>query len=214
MWTVRRQTTPGPGGLIDKGTKGKRARTVPIILDGALAALRAVHTVDGPSYGRISAPDSVAWMAFLTDRLASYAATLTRLGQAAIAAHRARVRTDLAPLADVRPHLLHGDPHPGNFRLRAGRVVPLDWELATYGDPQLDLVRFAWEWRIPPRRWRQVVGIDPDEPAIVLYRHIHLLGRVMGAISRGSVELAGRYLANLPAELAPQPARPGATHGV
>jgi integrase len=30
-WTVRRQTTPGPGGLIDKGTKGKRARIVPLI---------------------------------------------------------------------------------------------------------------------------------------------------------------------------------------
>jgi integrase len=30
-WMVRRQTTPGPGGLIDKGTKGKRARTVPLI---------------------------------------------------------------------------------------------------------------------------------------------------------------------------------------
>lgn len=32
-WTVRRQTTTGPGGLIDKGTKGKRARTVPLIED-------------------------------------------------------------------------------------------------------------------------------------------------------------------------------------
>lgn len=32
-WTVRRQTTPGPGGLIDKGTKGKRARTVPLIAE-------------------------------------------------------------------------------------------------------------------------------------------------------------------------------------
>lgn len=31
IWTVRRQTTPGPGGLTDKGTKGKRARYVPII---------------------------------------------------------------------------------------------------------------------------------------------------------------------------------------
>ncbi|EHR50570.1 site-specific recombinase XerD [Saccharomonospora marina XMU15] len=30
-WTVRRQTTTGPGGLIDKGTKGKRARVVPLI---------------------------------------------------------------------------------------------------------------------------------------------------------------------------------------
>jgi integrase len=31
IWRVRRQTTPGPGGLIDKGTKGKRSRPVPII---------------------------------------------------------------------------------------------------------------------------------------------------------------------------------------
>jgi hypothetical protein len=29
--TVRRQTTQGPGGLIDEGTGGKRARTVPLI---------------------------------------------------------------------------------------------------------------------------------------------------------------------------------------
>ncbi|MEV4316744.1 site-specific integrase [Actinocrispum sp. NPDC049592] len=32
-WNVRRQTTPSPGGLVDKGTKGKRARTVPLIED-------------------------------------------------------------------------------------------------------------------------------------------------------------------------------------
>lgn len=31
IWTVRRQTTPGPGGLIDKGTKGKMARRIPLI---------------------------------------------------------------------------------------------------------------------------------------------------------------------------------------
>ncbi|WP_280377280.1 tyrosine-type recombinase/integrase [Nocardia wallacei] len=32
-WTLRRQTTPGPGGLVDKGTKGNRARVVPLIED-------------------------------------------------------------------------------------------------------------------------------------------------------------------------------------
>ena len=32
-WTVRRQTTPSPGGLADKGTKGKRARAVPLIVE-------------------------------------------------------------------------------------------------------------------------------------------------------------------------------------
>jgi integrase len=31
LWEVRRQTTPNLGGLVDKGTKGKRARTVPLI---------------------------------------------------------------------------------------------------------------------------------------------------------------------------------------
>jgi integrase len=30
-WDLCRQTTTGPGGLVDKGTKGKRRRTVPII---------------------------------------------------------------------------------------------------------------------------------------------------------------------------------------
>lgn len=31
LWDLCRQTTPAPGGLIDKGTKGKRRRTVPLI---------------------------------------------------------------------------------------------------------------------------------------------------------------------------------------
>ncbi|MFC0597631.1 tyrosine-type recombinase/integrase [Streptomyces palmae] len=31
IWTVRRQTTPAPGGLVDKGTKGKMARRIPLI---------------------------------------------------------------------------------------------------------------------------------------------------------------------------------------
>ena len=32
-WKVRRQTTPSPGGLADKGSKGKRARDVPLIVE-------------------------------------------------------------------------------------------------------------------------------------------------------------------------------------
>ncbi|WP_329173333.1 tyrosine-type recombinase/integrase [Streptomyces sp. NBC_01477] len=31
IWTLRRQTTPSPGGLADKNTKGKTARRVPLI---------------------------------------------------------------------------------------------------------------------------------------------------------------------------------------
>jgi integrase len=72
MWTVRRQTTPGPGGLIDKGTKGKRARSVPIIeelrsmvgrrLDAAKEPTSRLFT--GPRGGRISTAvlrDATRW---------------------------------------------------------------------------------------------------------------------------------------------------------
>jgi integrase len=61
-WTVRRQTTPGPGGLIDKGTKGKRARTVPLIVEIQelvahrldKAATPDARLFTGPRGGRIS----------------------------------------------------------------------------------------------------------------------------------------------------------------
>jgi integrase len=62
-WELCRQTTPGPGGLMDKGTKGKRRRTVPIIpeiRDLVTARLDAVgrdpmaRLFTGPRGGRIS----------------------------------------------------------------------------------------------------------------------------------------------------------------
>lgn len=78
MWTVRRQTTPGPGGLIDKGTKGKRARTVPLIeevrelvgrrLDQAAAPRSRLFT--GPRGGRISTAvlrDATHWDEVVTE---------------------------------------------------------------------------------------------------------------------------------------------------
>jgi len=63
IWTVRRQTTPGPGGLIDKATKGKRARMVPLIEEiRPLVAERILaagpdpdaRLFTGPRGGRIS----------------------------------------------------------------------------------------------------------------------------------------------------------------
>ena len=63
IWTVRRQTTPSVGGLVDKPTKGKRARRVPIMpwlrdlvsarLD-ALAGKPNARLFTGPRGGRIS----------------------------------------------------------------------------------------------------------------------------------------------------------------
>lgn len=62
-WTVRRQTTPSPGGLIDKGTKGKRARTVPLIEEVRPLVVKRLEAVGhdpaariftGPRGGRIT----------------------------------------------------------------------------------------------------------------------------------------------------------------
>ncbi|MBE1495074.1 integrase [Amycolatopsis lexingtonensis] len=72
-WTVRRQTTPSPGGLVDKGTKGKRARTVPLIEDIRELVQRRIalagnepdgRLFKGPRGGRITTAvlrDATAW---------------------------------------------------------------------------------------------------------------------------------------------------------
>lgn len=78
MWTVRRQTTPGPGGLIDKATKGKRARTVPIIAElREMVGQRLDRSMDGnsrlfigPRGGRISTAvlrDATHWDDVMTE---------------------------------------------------------------------------------------------------------------------------------------------------
>jgi integrase len=62
MWTVRRQTTTAPGGLVDKGTKGKRARVVPLIEEVQALVGRRLDAAEhpdtrlftGPRGGRIS----------------------------------------------------------------------------------------------------------------------------------------------------------------
>ncbi|WP_042430217.1 tyrosine-type recombinase/integrase [Streptacidiphilus anmyonensis] len=63
IWDLCRQTTPGPGGLIDKGTKGKRRRKVPLIpeirplVERRLAAVGhdpMARLFTGPRGGRIT----------------------------------------------------------------------------------------------------------------------------------------------------------------
>ncbi|MGW7291861.1 site-specific integrase [Streptomyces xiamenensis] len=63
IWNVCRQTTNSPGGLIDKGTKGKRRRPVPIIPEirpmvarrlDALQGRPMARLFTGPRGGRIS----------------------------------------------------------------------------------------------------------------------------------------------------------------
>jgi integrase len=56
IWTVRRQTTPGPGGLIDKGTKGKRARKVPLIAEVRPLVKRRLDLASGPDARLFTGP--------------------------------------------------------------------------------------------------------------------------------------------------------------
>jgi integrase len=53
VWTVCRQTTPGPGGLIDKGTKGKRRREVPLIPEIRDLVQRRIADTDGSKDARL-----------------------------------------------------------------------------------------------------------------------------------------------------------------
>lgn len=52
-WTVRRQTTTAPGGLVDKGTKGKRARFVPLIEEIREMVERRISATDGTKDARL-----------------------------------------------------------------------------------------------------------------------------------------------------------------
>lgn len=73
LWDLCRQTTPGPGGLIDKGTKGKRRRLVPLIPEIRPLVERRLTMVEdkpmarlftGPRGGRISTAvlrDATRW---------------------------------------------------------------------------------------------------------------------------------------------------------
>ncbi|MDO0910032.1 hypothetical protein QQM39_03900 [Streptomyces sp. DT2A-34] len=63
IWTVRRQTTPAPGGLTDNGTQGKRARKVPTVEEIRPLITQRILSADpnpdarlftGPRGGRIS----------------------------------------------------------------------------------------------------------------------------------------------------------------
>jgi integrase len=100
-WTVRRQTTPSPGGLIDKGTKGKRARAVPLIDEVRPLVERrldevghdpAARVFTGPRGGRIS----TAVLRDATD----WDEVVTRLGYEHLRRHDLR-HTGLTWMADA-----------------------------------------------------------------------------------------------------------------
>ncbi|MEU8953137.1 hypothetical protein AB0C93_02405 [Streptomyces sp. NPDC048518] len=111
IWTVRRQTTPAPGGLTDKGTKGKRARKVPIIEEiHPLVAQRILSA--GP------APDARLFTGTRRTHLHGRPARRNPLGRRR---NRSRLRTPAPPRPTAhRPDMVRRrrspDPHPATHR--------------------------------------------------------------------------------------------------
>ena len=135
IWTVRRQTTPGPGGLIDKATKGKRARKVPIIEEArelVAARLDVVREADGrlftgPRGGRITTAvlrDATHW-----DEV------VTRLGYEHLRRHDLR-HTGLTWMADagVPVHVLRKIAGHGSLSTTQRYLHPDDQSITDAGD--------------------------------------------------------------------------------
>jgi integrase len=134
-WTVRRQTTPSPGGLVDKGTKGKRARTVPLIQEVLPLVLRRLDVVGhnpearvftGPRGGRISTAvlrDATHW-----DEV------VTQLGYEHLRRHDLR-HTGLTWMADagVPVHVLRKIAGHGSLVTTQRYLHPDDHSIAAAG---------------------------------------------------------------------------------
>lgn len=142
IWTVRRQTTPAPGGLTDKGTKGKRARKVPIVEEIRPLVAQRILSVGpnpdarlftGPRGGRIST-------AVLRDAT-HWDDVVTKLGYEHLRRHDLR-HTGLTWFADagvqvhilrriMRPRFTDHHPalpspgHPQDHGRRGGALCPL-----------------------------------------------------------------------------------------
>jgi integrase len=106
-WTVRRQTTPGPGGLIDKGTKGKRARKVPIIAEVRPMVTERLDSATGPDARLFTGPRGGRISTAVLRDATHWDEVVTELGFEHLRRHDLR-HTGLTWLADagVLPHVL------------------------------------------------------------------------------------------------------------
>ncbi|MGI5131000.1 tyrosine-type recombinase/integrase [Pseudonocardia sp. CA-107938] len=161
IWTVRRQTTPSPGGLMDKGTKGNRARAVPLIAEIREMVERRVHAVGhrpdarlftGPRGGRIATAvlrDATHW-----DEV------VAALGYEHLRRHSLR-HTGLTWMADagVPVHVLRKIAGHGNITTTQRYLHPDAAAIAAAGD---SLTTYLNAPRIPAHRHLRPVRSPRD----------------------------------------------------
>ncbi|MFH9231798.1 tyrosine-type recombinase/integrase [Streptomyces globisporus] len=117
IWTVRRQTTPAPGRLTDKGTKGTRARRVPIVEEiRPLVAQRILSADPHPDTHLFTGPPGERTSTTVLRDATHWDNVATKLGYEHLRHHDLR-HTALTWFADagVQVHVLrriagHGSP--------------------------------------------------------------------------------------------------------
>lgn len=163
-------------------------------VEAVAEALVAIHSLDWRRAGLAFLAEGVPRDPLGTD-LAGWRERARRRGvegHQLVVALGERLRRDQP--ADARLSLLHGDPNPGNFLLREGRVAAvLDWELAAIGDPRSDLGFYAALQTVffaPP----PVPGVTPLSLAYerVIGRPLHDLAYYEGVgLYKLAIALAG-----------------------
>jgi integrase len=166
-WTVRRQTTPSPGGVVDKGTKGKRARAVPLIeevrplVDARLNAVSddpMARLFTGPRGGRITTAvlrDATHW-----DEV------VTRLGYEHLRRHDLR-HTGLTWMADagVPVHVLRKIAGHGSLVTTQRYLHPDSQSIAAAGaalSAHLTAMTAEWSQSGPKLRLVQETAGQPS----------------------------------------------------
>ncbi|GAA2282364.1 hypothetical protein GCM10010149_28800 [Nonomuraea roseoviolacea subsp. roseoviolacea] len=181
-WTVRRQTTPGPGGLIDKGTKGKRARAVPLIEEVRDLIARRMAEMDhdpsarlftGPRGGRITTAvlrDATHWDEVVTSlgfehlrRHDLRHTGLTWMADAGVPVHVLRKIAGHGSLSTTQRYL-----HP-DARSIAAAGAALSSHLSTGWSPNGPQLKIAREPMITPATTRKtgLPGLSPRPTGLV-----------------------------------------------
>lgn len=134
IWTVRRQTTPGPGGLEDKGTKGKRARKVPLIPEVRPLVARRLDQVGDPEARLFTGPRGGRITTAVLRDATHWDEVVTRLGYEHLRRHDLR-HTGLTWMADagVPVHVLRKIAGHGSLTTTQRYLHPDDQSIEDAG---------------------------------------------------------------------------------